>query len=218
MKIVVAFGQQTNEEENFTRFLEKNVKERVMNIAKGIIGLGIFTIIIYGAYAYGLFMGAYIIHNQWTNGTDKKGQVIYYVAGDVISIFFGIIFGGFALGFSAPYIKTVTDGRVNCALALETINRKPSIVLNDSNMPVFNSSQKGDIIFKNVSFKYPSRLDPALNSVNFKIAQGKTTAIVGASGSGKSTVVKLLERYYDPTEGTIEVQGQCLKDINLQSY
>lgn len=45
----------------------------------------------------------------------------------------------------------------------------------------------------------------ALNEVNFTIEQGKTTAIVGASGSGKSTVVKLLERYYDPSEGSIEV-------------
>ncbi|MBK8156682.1 MAG: ATP-binding cassette domain-containing protein [Streptococcus sp.] len=50
------------------------------------------------------------------------------------------------------------------------------------------------------------------------MAQGKTTAIVGASGSGKSTVVKLLERYYDPMEGSIDVQSQPLKDLNLMSY
>jgi hypothetical protein len=76
-------------------------------------------------------MGAYIIHNKWTNGTDKEGKTIYFVAGDIISVFFGVIFGAISLGFSASHMKAITDGRVNCALALETINRKPSIVLND---------------------------------------------------------------------------------------
>lgn len=86
------------------------------------------------------------------------------------------------------------------------INRKPNIVLNDPRSQAFNPNLKGDIVFTDVKFKYPSRQEMALNGVSFSIQQGKTTAIVGASGSGKSTIVKLLERYYDPIEGEISVQ------------
>ena len=83
-------------------------------------------------------MGAVIIDAQWTNGT-KDGKPNYYVAGDIISIFFGIIFGAMAMGFSAPFQKAIMDGKVNCALALDTINRKPSIVLNDPSANLFNA-------------------------------------------------------------------------------
>jgi ATP-binding cassette, subfamily B (MDR/TAP), member 1 len=61
-------------------------------------------------------------------------------------------------------------------------------------------------------------MTPALNGVSFIIERGKMTALVGASGSGKSTTVKLLERYYDPMEGKILVQGQDLKAVNLKTY
>jgi len=57
-----------------------------------------------------------------------------------------------------------------------------------------------------------------LKGVFFTIEKHKTTAIVGASGSGKSTAVKLLERYYDPGEGRIEIGGHDLKEYNLKSY
>lgn len=97
MKIVVAFGQEKAEEENFTRFLEQNRKEGIKNHAKGVVGLAIFGIIIYGSYAYGLSLGAIIINAHWHNGDE------YYKAGDIISTFFGIIFGAMAMGMSAPF-------------------------------------------------------------------------------------------------------------------
>lgn len=77
-------------------------------------------------------MGAVIINEKWTNGST------FFVAGDIISIFFGIIFGAMAMGFSAPFQKAVMDGKVNCALALEVIDRKPAIILNDQSCPSFN--------------------------------------------------------------------------------
>lgn len=66
---------------------------------------------------------------------------------------------------------------------------------------------KGDIVFKGVRFQYPTRQDYALKGVDLTIEANKMTAFVGASGSGKSTAVKLLERYYDPTDGRILVFG-----------
>ncbi len=71
---------------------------------------------------------------------------------------------------------------------------------------------EGDIVFKNVTFRYGNR-SPALDHVSFTIPQGKKVALVGSSGSGKSTITKLLLKYYEPEEGEIQVGG-----INLNEY
>jgi len=75
---------------------------------------------------------------------------------------------------------------------------------------------KGNISFKDVVFTYPTRPDNrVLKGLNLEIEAGKTVALVGPSGGGKSTTVALLERFYDPLSGTIELDGINLKDINV---
>jgi ATP-binding cassette subfamily B (MDR/TAP) protein 1 len=75
----------------------------------------------------------------------------------------------------------------------------------------------GNIELKDVEFSYPSRPDSqVLNRLSLSIPAGKTTALVGASGSGKSTVVALLERWYDQTSGSITLDGQNIRDLNLR--
>lgn len=98
------------------------------------------------------------------------------------------------------------------------IERDPKV----KNKP--NPSQKMDlkqsINFNNVTFKYPTSLPehkPVLIDASFKIQAGKATAIVGPSGSGKSTIVQLVERFYDPRSGSIDFDGQNLKDIDLKT-
>lgn len=71
--------------------------------------------------------------------------------------------------------------------------------------------------FKNVSFKYPSAKKNSLSNVNIKISKGETTALVGVNGAGKTTFVKLLLRFYDPTEGEILYNGINIKEYNLAS-
>ena len=80
-------------------------------------------------------------------------------------------------------------------------------------------SIKGEIEFKDVDFYYPSRPDTKiLKKFNAKFEKGRTTAIVGASGSGKSTIVQLIERFYDPSAGEVLIDGQDLKTLNLQDF
>lgn len=76
---------------------------------------------------------------------------------------------------------------------------------------------KGNIVFKNVSFKYPLAKDYALKEINFEIKPGETVAIVGPSGAGKSTIADLIAGFWYPTEGDIFIDGLSIKEFSLQS-
>ncbi len=134
-----------------------------------------------------------------------------------MSCFFGVIFGMFSVGLATPNIKAVTEGRVAGKLAFDIIDRQPQI---DQDKPGKSTKDlKGEIEFKDISFFYPSRPDHAiLENFSCKFEVGKTTAIVGPSGSGKSTIVQLLERFYDPNNGQILIDGEDIKNLQLREY
>ena len=77
-------------------------------------------------------------------------------------------------------------------------------------------AEKGTIEFKNVSFKYPDGDDYVLKNISFTAHQGETVAIIGSTGSGKTTMINLIPRFYDATEGTILVDGVDVKDYNQE--
>ena len=78
------------------------------------------------------------------------------------------------------------------------------------------SNLKCNIVFEDVCFKYPTRPDvQVLNHFSWRIRAGENVAIVGASGSGKSTIIQLLQRMYDPDSGRITVDGVDLRDLDL---
>src|SRR5690606_30010572 len=77
-------------------------------------------------------------------------------------------------------------------------------------------ASRGEIVFDAVSFSYPSRPGfPVLKDVSFRAASGETVALVGSSGSGKSTIASLILRFYDPVTGRIEIDGRNSKEIPL---
>lgn len=96
----------------------------------------------------------------------------------------------------------------------EFLDMKSDIInTNHENYPI-----KGDIEFRNVSYVYPNTGIKALDKLSFKIEAGKSLAIMGKTGSGKSTIALLLCRLIDPTEGEILIDGKNLKDHNLVNY
>lgn len=136
--------------------------------------------------------------------------------GDVVLTFFAVLIGSFAIGQSAPSISAFTNGRTAAADLYEVIDRKPAID-GKSEEGLKPQGIKGDIKFENVAFTYPSRLDaPVFKSLNMHIPAGKRVALVGESGSGKSTCIALIERYYDPQNGRVTMDGIDLKDINVK--
>ena len=103
----------------------------------------------------------------------------------------------------------VSAGRVS-----EVLNT--DIAIKDIENPVrFNVEKKGEIEFRNVSFKYPGADEYVLKDVNFKAKAGETTAFIGSTGSGKSTLINLIPRFYDVTSGEILIDGENIKNVSL---
>jgi ABC-type multidrug transport system fused ATPase/permease subunit len=116
-------------------------------------------------------------------------------------------------------MKAVAEGRVAGKLAFDIIDRKPNIDQDKNVGKGTVDNLKGAIEFKNVDFFYPSRPDhQVLTNFSFKFQVGKITAIVGPSGSGKSTIVQLIERFYDPNNGEVLIDGMDIKDICLREF
>lgn len=86
---------------------------------------------------------------------------------------------------------------------------------NEGAKPIENV--KGQIAFENVSFEYPDDHNPVLNMINLSVKPGEKLALVGPSGGGKTTLCNLIPRFYDPTEGSIRIDGRDIKEITLES-
>src|SRR5690606_7706886 len=95
----------------------------------------------------------------------------------------------------------------------EFLKQEPTIKNNNPEPSVID----GDIEFNNVSFTYPDTNIQALNNVSFKINKGETMAIIGKTGSGKSTILDLIGRLYDVTSGEIKIDGTPIENLNLTS-
>ena len=89
-------------------------------------------------------------------------------------------------------------------------------IKNPENPEKFNENEKGVVEFDNVTFAYPGANEAVLKDISFTARPGKTTAIIGSTGSGKSTLVNLIPRFYDVTEGCIKVDGQDIKSVTLE--
>lgn len=116
-------------------------------------------------------------------------------------------------------MKLVKEAQIGGRLAMNVIESVPSVKQNEEGKKIVKREEiSGRIEFKNVSFHYPSRPDVAvLKNFNCVFEEGKTTALVGPSGSGKSTIIQMLERFYDPNEGVLEIDGLDFKEYNLNS-
>ncbi|KAF9662955.1 hypothetical protein SADUNF_Sadunf18G0108000 [Salix dunnii] len=123
------------------------------------------------------------------------------------------IYGGLALGGSLVNVKYFIEANIAAARIFEMIHRVPEINSADEHGKAI-SDVKGEVEFRDIDFEYPSRPGSlVLNKFNLKVMAGQTVGLVGASGSGKSTVINLLERFYEPLTGDILLDGVNIKSL-----
>lgn len=115
-----------------------------------------------------------------------------------------------------PDLKHLTEASVAASRIFERIDRIPLIDGEDTKGLVLQNLQ-GQIEFDRITFAYPSRPDSfVLKDFNLKVDAGKTVALVGASGSGKSTAIALLQRFYDADDGVLKIDGVDIKTLQLK--
>uniref|UniRef100_A0A8B9RGD1 ABC-type xenobiotic transporter n=1 Tax=Astyanax mexicanus TaxID=7994 RepID=A0A8B9RGD1_ASTMX len=133
-----------------------------------------------------------------------------------VIVFFAVIIGAFGIGQTSPNIQAFASARGAAHKVFSIIDHKPSID-SFSEEGYKPDVVKGNIEFRNIHFNYPSRQDvKVLNGMNLKIRSGQTIALVGSSGCGKSTTVQLLQRFYDPQEGTVTIDDHDIRSMNVR--
>lgn len=139
---------------------------------------------------------------------------------DKITIFSDmVVFSSYAMQVIMSFMMLVMifliypRAQVSAKRILEVLERK-NVIKNGSKT---NKDKLGTIEFKNVSFKYPDAEEALINDVSFKINKGETVAFIGGTGSGKSTLVNLIPRFYDVTEGSILVDNIDVRDYKLEN-
>jgi ATP-binding cassette subfamily B multidrug efflux pump len=192
------------------KFIEKNYSDKVRDYQNKSLDLAkteayFFTIII---FVIGLLNVAilFIGGQKYISGQMNVGTIAEFFMYINILIF----------PFSMLGWVTSINQRADASMARvnEFLDMKSEIV----NKNTDKYDIKGDIEFRNVSYTYPNTGIKALDNLSFKIEEGKSLAIMGKTGSGKSTIALLLSRLIDPDEGEILIDGKNLKDHNLKNY
>lgn len=199
-----AFGTQDRLADQYNEHLMLAEKWGIKKSSATAVTIGGMFFVIYATYALAFWQGSRFL----VNGEIGTKQVV--------TVLLAIMIGAFSLGNVAPNSQAFTAGLGAASKIFETIDRVP--YLNCSSVEGERpESCQGTLRFKNTKFIYPSRPEVlVLSDFNLEVPAGKTTALVGASGSGKSTVVGLVERFYDPVGGIITLDGKPLEDLNVK--
>ncbi|XP_038572710.1 bile salt export pump isoform X1 [Micropterus salmoides] len=205
IRTVAAFG---GEKKEVKRYDNNLISAQRWGIRKGLV-MGFFTgfmwMVIFLCYALAFWYGSSLVLD-----TEE------YTPGTLLQVFFGVLVGAMNLGQASPCLEAFAAGRGAATLIFETIDREPEIdCLSEAGYKL--DRVKGDIEFHNVTFYYPSRPEvKILDQLSVAVKSGETTAFVGPSGAGKSTAIQLIQRFYDPKEGMVTLDGHDIRGLNIQ--
>ena len=204
IRSTVAFGAQDRLTERFDRVLQAARRPGEKSTYCTSIMLGALWACVFFTYALAFWEGSRMI---------AKGESD---VGKILCVIMTMLIGSFQLGNVAPNLRFLAQGIAATKSLNEAIDRVPVIDSEDDTGKILENV-RGEIVLKNVHFRYPSRPDVlVLPDFSLEIPAGHTCALVGTSGSGKSTIVGILERFYLPLSGSITLDGENISDLNLK--
>ncbi|XP_078170188.1 ABC transporter B family member 21-like [Carex rostrata] len=200
---VASFNGENRAVSLYDKHISKTYQATAKEGAANGFGMGSVFLIIFASYGLAIWYGGQLIIN--------KG----YSGGTVISVLLAVLIGASSLGNAAPCVTAFAEGQTAAYWMFETIKRKPDIDAYDES-GVTLEKMNGDVELREVYFSYPARPEQLIfNGFSLRVDSGTTMAIVGESGSGKSTVISLVERFYDPQAGEVLIDGVNIKTLKL---
>jgi ATP-binding cassette subfamily B protein len=157
-----------------------------------------------------IYLGQIVLCTVGTIFAVNQQQVSYIVIIPSFLVFIGLI--NYPLSNLSNQFESIQLG-ANYFSHIQNILDLEDEKLKTKNIIIPNQKFKGTVEFKNVNFKYDKK--PILSNLNFKVKPGQKIAFVGKTGAGKTTITKLLMRFYDPTSGEIKIDNINLADLNL---
>lgn len=203
LKVVKAFAREPHEQARFDVSADDLLAQQlqVSRIFSFLFPL-IFLIMNLGQAAILYFGGTQIIQGTLTLGEWQK-----------FSLYLVYVF--FPLGQLGFIINLMSQASASAQRIFEILDTKNEV----ENKPgaVELRDTRGDVTFENVTFRYFKGGEPVLNKVSFEAKPGQTVALLGATGSGKTTIINLIPRFYDVSEGRVLIDGQDVRDVTIES-
>lgn len=202
VRTLYAFTNETLAKYSYATSLQATLRYGIqISLVQG-LGLGFTYGLAICSCALQLWFGRFLISHKRANG------------GEVITALFAIILSGLGLNQAATNFYSFEQGRIAAYRLYEMISRSPASINHEGKtLP----GVQGNIEFRNVYFSYLSRPDiPILSGFYLTVPSKKTVALVGRNGSGKSSIIPLMERFYDPTLGEVLLDGENIKNLQIE--
>ena len=205
IRTVTAFNARENILRLYAEFLE--VPNRLTK-KKGLVGGLTFGF----AQSFQIFTNAiaFLIGGIWIS--EQK-----YTFEQLMFVFLGVIYMAIGMGQAVAMAPDIAKGGIAIKAVFKVLDRHSAIDPVDETGCKLEDGGSGNIKLENISFSYPARPEVLVfDGFNLNVGKGKTVALVGQSGSGKSTIVGLLERFYDVNQGNVNFWGSDIKDVNVK--
>nr|CAD1828627.1 unnamed protein product [Ananas comosus var. bracteatus] len=204
IRTVASFTGEKQAVEKYNKSLKRAYSSGVQEGLAAGLGMGTVMLLLFCGYSLGIWYGAKLILD--------KG----YTGAKVMNVIFAVLTGSLSLGQASPSLKAFAAGQAAAYKMFETINRNPEIDTYSTSGKKLDDI-RGDIEFRDVYFSYPARPNEQIfKGFSLFIQSGMTVALVGESGSGKSTVISLIERFYDPQAGQVLIDDVDLREFQLR--